>query len=642
MRCGHRFLFSVALITIFMAPTSAHAQAWSGILTPSRAVDWSGVGVVGGIPARTTICAILSPSATNSQINSAISSCPSGQAVFLSAGTYNIGGIDFNGKSGVTLRGAGANQTFLVFTGSTGCHGYTADVCLDSGDLNWKLGPSNLANWTAGYAKGATSITLSAVPNLKVGSPIILDQLDDTIDTGAVFVCSTTSPPCSLEGNGGNAARPNRDQFQIAVVSACGTVSTPGAACNGTNVTITPGLYMPNWSAASSPAAWWATSPIIGSGIENMSLDHTNQKSSTGIEIFNCANCWVSGVRDIDTARAHVEVQYSTQVTVRDSYFFLTQNSVSVSYGIECFQSSQFLAENNIIQAVATPEMLNGCSGSVYGYNFNINNYYTGSSTYSIDGTNQHTAGIDNILYEGDVGNNNYGDVFHGTHHFVTLFRNYYSGVQAACWISGSSYATSVFGNCSNNNFVPIKFQAYSRFYNAIGNVLGKTGVQTSYNSGALPIISIGSGNSNGTVTVPSDLNVGLTLMLWGNYDTFNAAARFVSSEVPSLLSGVQAPFLNPVPLSQTLPASFYLNAKPKWWPASKAWPPIGPDVTGGNVAGVGGHVYTIPAQDCFFNVMGGPANGTGSVLSFNANTCYGSGTASLPAPPTGLTAIVH
>src|SRR5258708_24500952 len=33
---------------------------WSGILDPSRAVDWTHAGIPGGIPSRTTICRALS------------------------------------------------------------------------------------------------------------------------------------------------------------------------------------------------------------------------------------------------------------------------------------------------------------------------------------------------------------------------------------------------------------------------------------------------------------------------------------------------------------------------------------------------------------------------------------------------------
>jgi hypothetical protein len=165
---------------------------------------------------------------------------------------------------------------------------------------------------------------------------------------------------------------------------------------------------------------------------------------------------------------------------------------------------------------------------------------------------------------------------------------------------------------------------SYSRFYNFVGNVLGQSGVQRRYETGAASLYALGSGNSANRVTVANDPNVGLTLMRWGNYDTVNAASRFLPSEVPSSLTGAQAPYSNPVPANNILPSSFYLTAKPVWWPSAKAWPPIGPEVSGGNASSVGGHVYTLPAQDCFLNTMRGAANGAGGPYTFNANTCYG------------------
>ena len=47
-------LFS--LIFLLMIPASARPQAWSGIIDPSRAIDWSNKGVNGGIPNVTTQC----------------------------------------------------------------------------------------------------------------------------------------------------------------------------------------------------------------------------------------------------------------------------------------------------------------------------------------------------------------------------------------------------------------------------------------------------------------------------------------------------------------------------------------------------------------------------------------------------------
>ena len=85
---------------------------WSGIIAPSRAIDWSQAGVPGGIPTRTTICATIAPEGSASapvaptDVVNAIASCPAGQVVFLEPGSYYFSsGIDFTNHSNVTLRG---------------------------------------------------------------------------------------------------------------------------------------------------------------------------------------------------------------------------------------------------------------------------------------------------------------------------------------------------------------------------------------------------------------------------------------------------------------------------------------------------------------------------------------------------------
>jgi hypothetical protein len=581
----------------------------------------------------------------------------------LAAGTYNIGtggapncgngnGIQFCGKNGVTLRGAGADKTFLIFNNPSNCHGGFAVVCIDSSDVNWQGGPSNSANWTGGYAQGATNITLSAFSGLKVGFPLILDQVDDPADTGDVFVCQSTtiSPPCSLEGNVNNGQRTNRDQVQIVRVVSCGA-SAPGASCTSGNVTISPGLRMSNWNRSpgvSNPGAWWASSPVSGAGVEDLSLDVTNVSDVRGIEIFNAIDSWVTGVRIIDTGKAQIELSNSTSITLANNYHYLTQNAVSQSYGVASFSSSDVLVQNSIFQYIAAPWTINGsCTGCVFAYNFAVNNFYTASAGYSAPATNQHTAGIDMLLYEGNVGSSSYGDNFHGTHNLVTFFRNQFAGNSPAC-----STGSTSFSPCTSNQFA-MDLHAYTRFYNVVGNVLGQTGIQNGYETNSKPIYNLGEGNTEGSVTVPSDSLVEKTLMRWGNYDTITGAVRWCGSssdtgwsttcashsEVPAGL----ALYANPVPATETLPASFFLSSKPSWWSATKPWPPIGPDVTGGNMANLSGHAYTIPAQDCYLNIMDGPADGTGSVLAFNAASCYSQQSGGgAPAPPTGLGIMVR
>ena len=177
------------------------------------------------------------------------------------------------------------------------------------------------------------------------------------------------------------------------------------------------------------------------------------------------------------------------------------------------------------------------------------------------------------------------------------------------------------------------RFDSYKRYCNVVGNVLGTKGITTSYQIlapyGSGTVYYLGSGNSEGTVTVPADPKVAATIMRWGNYDVVNDSARWEASEVPS---GI-AKYANPIPPNHTLPASFFLSGKPFWWPSGIAWPPIGPDVVGGNISGLAGHANQIPACNCYLNVMKGPADGSGAPLSFSADNCYTTGVLVSPIP---------
>jgi len=583
------------------APAPVQAQQQT-IVASTRSVDWSAVGVPGGISTRTTVCATLNPGATAAQINSAISACPSGQVVKLNAGTYNLStGIRFGGKNNVTLRGAGPTQTFLVFASSDACMGQGGDICVNGSDLGYYVGgPAHTANWTAGYAQGATQITLSSTTGLSVGMYLVLDQLNDSSDTGNILVCSVAHV-CADEGPGGGG-RTNREQEQVANVTAI----------SGGAVTMTPGRHMPNWRSPQSPGPVWgnSTSMFSGVGVEDLSMDHSNTDGKSGLYFIFATNSWAKNVRSLNSNRNHVWLYESAHNTIRDSYFYGTQNAASQSYGIEEFMASDNLIENNIMHHIATPLQTNEGTGSVFGYNYTFDDYYNVSPTWQQASSYLHASGTDMVLHEGNEGTGFDGDDVHGSHNFVTAFRNYFNGQEP--------------GKLAQTN--PVKLYAFNRYMNFVGNVLGKVGYHNNYEwnlSGGSQDTSIFSLGSN-TNTGPSDALVKPTLLRWGNYDTATGTSRFVAAEVPSGLS-VAA---NPVPSNNTLPNSFYLPGKPAWF-GSTTWPPIGPDVTGG--PGPGGHAYKIPAHVCYDN-----SSKTNGILNFDANNCYAnSGPA--PSAPTNL-----
>ena len=228
-------------------------------------------------------------------------------------------------------------------------------------------------------------------------------------------------------------------------------------------------------------------------------------------------------------------------------------------------------------------------------------------------------------LWESNVSEMFGSDGYFGGSSHGTVLRNYFTGVNPNS------------GNTDN----PVRFNRLSYYYNMVGNILGSSQMspakyaETQDNCGGtcsgiyrLGWPNIGNagltdvtGNAvPGGMTYP-DAKVSTTMLRWGNYDYFNKVTRFVTAEIPS---GVT------VPTDQIIPKSYYYAGRPAWFPAAVAWPPIGPDVTGGN-ADTSGHVNKIPAQLCWES----RSLKTGG--TFNAAACYTVSATTRPAPPTNV-----
>lgn len=614
-RTGRWLLFLVLVQTV-----PAHAQLWSGVLDPTRATDWSGAGVTGGIPPRTTICNTLSAGVTAAQIDTALSGCTVGQTVKLNAGTYNLA-AGINLRAGVTLRGSGPNSTFLIFSNDTSCTGQFTLVCATSSNLSYYAPgpPSNVVNWTAGFSQGTTTITLASVPGLSIGMYLLVDGESNGINADDIVNCDTITT-CTTEAGGGVSAnqrnttphRAQREMFKVTNIA-------------GNNVTLDHGLRFPNWAVVPNPQAWWgnASGMATGFGLEDLSIERTFDVNYSNITFAFVAESWIKNVRSVNAPapRANVLLYEVSHIEIRDSYWYgsMDESSGPTHYGIEAFPAYDSKVENNIFQRRTSPIVLDGAVGNVIAYNFCVYDTYLVSPTFLQGCYYSHEGGNGYNLFEGNIGPQFKADVVHASSSHGTSFRGYYPG-----WEPGKTSETGA-----------VKIYALQRFYNLIGNVLGRTGYHTTYSSStndALAVISVGHG---GPVT---DTYALTSLMRWGNYDTVNASTRFVNAEVPDSLTK----YANPIPASQTLPNSFYLSAQPSaWWgvigQSAIPFPPIGPDVTGQTVQGtsgsatwvtqsVGGHVAPIPALVCYKEIMGGPADGIGAVLAFDANTCYTSG----------------
>lgn len=591
----------IALLLCLAGPVQAQP-----VIDPSRTTDWSQAGVLGGIPHRTTICATFNPGATAAQINSAIASCTNG-VVFLNPGTYNLTtGITFGNRDNVTLRGAGPGRTILKIAAPDSCGGVQANICIQGAAVGSSPPSSNIRNWTGGYAKGSTQLTLDSATGVTVGTVLVLDQLDDPSDTGGVYI--SCSGAASLEECPGT--RTGRSQQQmVRIVSVAGNV-----------VTISPGLHMPNWRSARQPQVWWWGDSAEMNGVEDLTLDHTNGTETSGIGFRNAYRNWVRNVRSLNSNRNHIWLYRSAHIEIRDSYFYGTKNSTTLSYGVESFMVSDALVINNIFQHVSRPIMMGPAAGGVYAYNHMVDMYYTSPANWMNAGINgSHDSGTGMNLFEGNMTTGFLMDLYHGTGALPTLFRNRLTGLEP-----GKIQNTSV-----------INIWGFNRLANLVGNVLGTSGYHTKYENSRVAPASSGSPDRSiyllGYTGVIEQTPLGYdslvvtTMFRWGNYDYATGQTRWNAAEIPAG---------SPVPATQTLPASLFLSSRPAWWGAMP-WPAIGPDVSGGEDPA--GYAHRIPAQACYDST---PRNADGT-LAFDADQCY---TTALPdtvppSVPAGLTA---
>lgn len=625
------------LVLALCVQTSAQSTAWNTVLPASRATSQWALAGAGAIPARPSPannCSTLgtagqSPTFTQSvtftQINSALAACASGKVVFLNAGTYNLtSGVHFHAVSGVTLRGAGADQTIVVPSDYDGCQGAFAGICMGDQDGEYSAGvpTGHTANWTGTngvsgtYTQGATTVTLDSITGLSVGMEIFLDQLSDTTDPGDIyngqFGSGTGAQQTCVSCQ--NPNRSGRNQFQTSLVTSI-TGTGPYT------VTVNPPVYMPNFRTAQSPGAWWPTlQPITGDGVENMTLDGSARASGGGglVVFYNCVQCWVKGVRTIKPLDSHIKMWYGNLFdTVRDSYMVGSTphgGSSSQSYGVDGYTGTANLVENNIMQDVSTALQMEGQTGTVLGYNYVTNTTNYAGDQWMLGAMSEHSPSNNYQLWEGDDTVEFIADDIHGGAFFTTYYRSRSTGLQA-----GAIQQT-----------VPAYNYAWNRYTTYIGNVLGTVGYHNSYQSVA------GDGSSNNTCYHsvftfnwggncgswgvgggPQDDSLGTaTAIRWANYDVVNNAVLLctgVHTPTANCLGnerGTAAPtYPGLTSPSSTLPATFYNANYTNFWQtpfsAATPYPPIGPDVTTGS--GPGGHTNLIPAHIVYQNLVEDP-----------------------------------
>ncbi len=501
--------------------------------------------------------------------------------IAIPAGTYRLDGSVNIRTSYTVIRGAGADRTTFVAGGQA--------FGVGSNGVAFK----NIAI-TAGATKGSTDLTLADNSDLAVGQLIVISADNEP---GLVFA----------------SHRSTHDAKQMALITAI----------DGNAITVTPPLL---WSYAPNPVVLYSFIGITRFvGLEDMKVDHVQGKSGASFMIDQCYGCWVRGMFSHKPGGYHTYVLDSLRGEIRDSYFLDSQTYGSNNAGLNVRGTTNggvnqgavtgFTFENNIFdKTFPGVELQNASSGNYVGFNYGYaaqagdyepGDTYVGWNTGMFN--DNHGPHDMMNLWEGNTGEQFTSDGYFGSASHGTLFRNHFTGLNPRFQIAWNA----------------ISLNRWSYHYNVVGNVLGVPSPATATYQftdtascyAGKGIYRLGFPNMGNCSLIPFDganppgidNTVLTTLLRWGNFDTQHNDAVWDTSEIPA---GV------PVPTTQLLPASIYYDRRPSWWPAAVAWPPIGPDVTGGEL--VAGHAWKIPAQRCYEsqNLGGGGA--------FSRAACHG------------------
>jgi len=501
------------------------------VIPAERLIDWSYAGVPGGIPSRGTIYTTLNPGSSHTQINNAISACPSGQVVLLSAGVYQLTGtITFGSKSGVTLRGAGPGRTSIITSGrmaiSSDSPSFTSYIYLSSG-----------------YTKGSTSVTLASTPasTYSVGNLVQIDQNDDY---------------SLVWHRSGNWMGTRNLRFTARITGV-----------SGNNVSFTPPLPY-SLNASFNPGVRAASVCASQCGIEGLTIDTGDSDS---IQMRGGDRCWIHKVevKNGGTTVGHIVLQDCSQCEVRKTYVHHAYGypGQAEGYGITLYYgASSCLVEDNIVYRTGPGVLCESASGCAVTYNYFKDLCRDGlSHPWQVPLIANHGPHGFMDLWEGNMAEKWQNDGYHGSTSHQVLFRNnihgvntFYANERRIVDLCRGSYYHSVVGNVIGDaSWTPNAYEAPADFGHDEGFIY-VLGFPNPGNSHLVPETDW----TNWTAPLP-DTKVASTLIRHGNYDHYNHAVVWDGS-----IS------------SHVIPNSLLYGAKPGFF-GSLQWPPIGPDVSG-------------------------------------------------------------
>jgi hypothetical protein len=574
----------------------------SGIIPSDRdaSANWRMAGMlsVGGIPARTTVCATVNPLGggqdDTARIQSAIDSCPVGQVVMLSVGTFTVSeGSTIQLSRAVTLRGNGPTTTILnrpngatlgsYFPGSNpspvinisgnGATGSAVALSADAAQGSYSVQVASAAGFAVGQivlldeASGAgwqpdivwTNRQIWASPDYRVvwqkHNPYY--QFVDDFDS-STFPYTVGSAGCWFS----NCDRPTNEMHQIKAISA-NTITFDSPVMISYRVSHTAHLT----PAISGPT---------NAGVENLAVKGGD---AGNINFDTAAYAWVKNVDNSLYLNSGFNINSSFRVQLEHVYIHNAAWPVNggAGYNISlAWGSSEVLIEDSI-SVLANKVMVDRSAGagSVVAYNYMDDGYINGQDGWVEIGINgSHMVGGHHVLFEGNQSFNSDSDQTHGNSIYHTFFRNWLTGYRKPFSALDGTHIDDTAGCCS-----PLRAagaHAYAYWFSWVGNVLGTPGKMSGWaydglsGNNSFPPTAIWTLGDMDISPQGYDPNVEAKAIRDGNYDFLTNSQHWHNT-----------------PGKFAMPNSLYLTSKPAFF-GSNPWPWTDPTT---------GTISTLPAK---------------------------------------------
>lgn len=595
-----------------------------GLLPADRdaSANWQIAGMlsVGGIPNRTTVCAMVNPRGSGqddtAKIQSAVDACPPGQVVSLAAGTFTVAEGNYVAlNKGITIRGAGAGSTIIQRTGGASIgvkNGSTASPHIIVGPMRWNNNLATNTNLTADGAQSSYSVQVQSATGFSVGQIVLLDEASglgwqpDWVYGGSVWaesdyrlVWRAHSPTCQSGDRNcsGGSTPPSIPCYFGPECDRYTSELKRIASISGNTITFDSPITISYRVSHRAHLANFQTAFTTNAGVENLTLQSGD---NSNLEFIWCAYCWAKNVESTIHSDGGIWVVTSFRVQLEGIYDHkgAWPYTGGAGYNFVFDQaSSEFLLQNSI--SILNDKVMvvrEAGAGSVVAYNYFDMGFCSdcGGAWIESGANASHWLGSHHVLFEGNWTFNTDGDDTWGADPYMTWYRNYASGYRSRFndYVNNNAVVDDI-NNIPGGN-APLRAASlgfYNYWHSFVGNVLGTPGhtsgwSYTSYQCGGKAIFNLGYACAGGmgdpeilshqpsAIGCVSETADKCPAIRHGNYDYLNNAVVWDSN-----IS------------NHTLPNSFYLPGKPAFFNdgSGYAWPWVDP--TGAP------QLYTLPAK---------------------------------------------